>query len=148
MFKALKDPSKSQYCYQIDTMDKSVTEKILIKVTKHPKKLDKAYKIHPEPINTKNIDFVASKHHVLLHPITVKDGCQGLRNWGRDVLSHCHPNSLRTIKNGTNRSLCWDGQLKISKAKLARTRIKCQVDDVKSSSSCEAIHACFLLSLL
>ena len=72
VFKALKDPSESQSCYQIDTVDKSVTEKNLMKVTKHSKKLDKACKVHIEPINVENKDFEESKYHMGVHHITVK----------------------------------------------------------------------------
>ena len=69
MFKALKDQSKSQYCCQIDTVDKSVTKKSSTKVTKHRKQPDKAYKILLEPINADVVCLANLTSHVTIRDL-------------------------------------------------------------------------------
>ena len=64
MLKALKYQLKSKSCYQIVTVDKSVTEKNLVKATKYLKELDKAFKVHSKPINPEKDDPLESEHHM------------------------------------------------------------------------------------
>ena len=63
VFRALKDPPKSESCCEIITVDMSIIQKNPFKTTKHPKEPDKAWKVNPEPIIAKSEEFQKSEHH-------------------------------------------------------------------------------------
>ena len=97
VFKALKDPLESKACCQIATLDKSVTEKNLVKAIEYPKEPDKASKVHSKPPNADSEEFKEFEHHKEGGLHYYKGRMPKFKNLRKNYLSHSHFNSIMLI---------------------------------------------------